>query len=155
MRHDQTLCWVKHWIITIDKKYSYDCGVRQWSHSLMTPLHCLWAKSNAWSIFIIGRPKSGGGKILDADGQGVGWGSWKLDNFHGSNMCIVSNQKQSSGNVLKKRCSSKFSEIHKKAQALKTRFCWNCRSREFTFIKQEITEQMFSCEFCETSHNTF
>ena len=28
----------------------------------------------------------GGGEILDVDGQG---GSWKLDNFHGRQMCIV------------------------------------------------------------------
>ena len=26
---------------------------------------------------------------------------------------------------------------------------------EFNFVKKEIPTQMFSCEFCETSHNTF
>ena len=31
-----------------------------------------------------------GGRILDVDGQG-GEGSWKLDNFHGRQMCIIPN----------------------------------------------------------------
>ena len=30
----------------------------------------------------------GGGRILDVAGQ-ARWGSWKLDNFHGHDMCIV------------------------------------------------------------------
>ena len=29
-----------------------------------------------------------GGDVLDVDGQG-GWGSWKLSNFQGHNMCII------------------------------------------------------------------
>ena len=28
----------------------------------------------------------GGGRILDVAGKG-GWGSWKLENFHGHHMC--------------------------------------------------------------------
>ena len=42
--NDQTLCWVKQYI---DKKSLYDSVVRRWSHPLMIPLHCLWAKSNS------------------------------------------------------------------------------------------------------------
>ena len=34
-------------------------------------------------------------------------------------------------------------------------FLWSCRSTEFNFIKNEISAKMFSCEFCELSHNTF
>ena len=30
----------------------------------------------------------GGERVLDIDGQG-GWGSWKLDNFHGRHMCSI------------------------------------------------------------------
>ena len=32
----------------------------------------------------------GDGRILDVEGQ-RGWGSWKLDNFHGCHMCIIPN----------------------------------------------------------------
>ena len=46
------------------------------------------------------------------------------------------NQKQSSGAVLQKRCSCKFRKIHKKTP-------------------KRIPVQMFSCEFCKISHNTF
>ena len=31
----------------------------------------------------------------------------------------------------------------------------SCRHTEFNFIKKEIPAQIFSCEFCEISHNTF
>ena len=53
-----------------------------------------------WSSFGKGRgghlklavQGQGGEKILDVDGQG-GWGSWKLDNFYGYHMRIISSMK--------------------------------------------------------------
>ena len=48
-----------------------------------------------------------------------------------------SNQNQSFGTVLQKRCSYKFCKIDKKT------------------LKKEILEQMFSCELWEISHNIF
>ena len=32
--------------ILLTRNLPIDCGVRQWSHPLMIPWHCLWAKSN-------------------------------------------------------------------------------------------------------------
>ena len=32
--------------ISLTRNLPIDSGVRQWSHPLMIPLHCLWAKSN-------------------------------------------------------------------------------------------------------------
>ena len=46
----------ENWMCTITRRHGnnillarnlpFDSGVRQWSHPLMMPLHCLWAKSN-------------------------------------------------------------------------------------------------------------
>ena len=33
-------------LITYCWQFSFNSDVRQWSHPLMIPLHCLWAKSN-------------------------------------------------------------------------------------------------------------
>ena len=55
--------WISPWTdIMLSQTFIYywqeifhiDSGVRQWSHPLMIPLHCLSAKSNnrAWSIWI-------------------------------------------------------------------------------------------------------
>ena len=38
--------------ILLTKNCPFGYGVRQWSHSLMIPLHCLWDKSNTWSIWM-------------------------------------------------------------------------------------------------------
>ena len=38
--------------ILLTRNLSFDSGVRQWSYPLMIPLHCLWAKQNAWSIWM-------------------------------------------------------------------------------------------------------
>ena len=65
------------------------------------------------------------------------------------------NHKQSSGCVLRERWPYKFCKFHKKTPALKAPFKWSCRSTEIYFIKREITALMFSCKFCEISHNTF
>ena len=32
--------------ILLTRNLPFDCDVSQWSHPLMIPLHCLWAKSN-------------------------------------------------------------------------------------------------------------
>ena len=32
--------------ILLTKNLHFDYGIREWSHPLMMPLHCLWAKSN-------------------------------------------------------------------------------------------------------------
>ena len=64
------------------------------------------------------------------------------------------NQKLSSGVVLQKKYSYNFPKIHKKTPALKARFLGSGRSTEFNFIEKEIPAQVFSCEFCEISHNT-
>ena len=44
MRHDQTSCSTKQYII--ERNLPVDSDFRQSSHPLMIPLHCLWAKSN-------------------------------------------------------------------------------------------------------------
>ena len=64
-----------------------DFGVKQWSHSLMKPLHCLWAKSNnkTRGQFEFDVMRLFFHSSLDWEGEG----SWKLDNFHGRRMCIV------------------------------------------------------------------
>ena len=42
-------------------------------------------------LYKIRRPSSGGGKILNVDGQEAGWRVLKLDNFHGLHLCIIPN----------------------------------------------------------------
>ena len=103
--------------ILLARYLSIDCGVRQWSHPLMIPLHCLWAESNnrtcgqfecdvTWFYFCLNsfvhmhgavvvlfwkRWGEGGSFKIGRPrwrGQGGG-GSWKLDIFHGRHMCIV------------------------------------------------------------------
>ena len=32
--------------ILLTRNLPFESGIRHWSHSLMVPLHCLWAKSN-------------------------------------------------------------------------------------------------------------
>ena len=65
------------------------------------------------------------------------------------------NQKQSSRGVLRESCAYKFRKIHKKKSALESRFQWSCRSTASTFIKKDTTAQVFYCEFCEISFNSF
>ena len=48
-----------------------------------------------------------------------------------------------------------FAKFHKEKPALKTRFQWSCKSTEFNVIKNEIPAQLFSCELCKISLNTF
>ena len=64
------------------------------------------------------------------------------------------NQKQSSDGVLEKRCSYKFCKIHKKTSALTCVFSEAADLQSLTLSKREVPIQMFSCEFCEISHNT-
>ena len=42
--HDQISCWVKH--LLLSRNFPFDANVRQKSHPLLIPLHCLRAKSN-------------------------------------------------------------------------------------------------------------
>ena len=56
-------------------------------------------------------------------------------------------QKQSSEVFHKKRYSQKFHKIHRKTPVPGLKAC-NC-------IKKETLAQVFSCEFCEISKNTF
>ena len=108
---DQTLIyyWQEIFLLTLD--------VRDWGHSLMVPLHWFWAKSNnrtrgkfkpgvtytctvrlffhsllgrVGGSFKIKRPRSRWWKYFGRRWTG-GWGSWKLSNFDGRHMCIVSN----------------------------------------------------------------
>ena len=104
--------------ILVTRSLPFNSDVRQWSHLLMIPLHCLWAKSNngrrdqfecdvTWFYFCFNFVRSHarsvrkkrvrlklyvhgqeGEKISDLDGQ-AGEESWKLDNFHGRHMCII------------------------------------------------------------------
>ena len=64
------------------------------------------------------------------------------------------NQKQSSGGVLQKRCSYEFCKIHKKTPALTCVFNEAADLQSLTLSKKEVPTHMFSCEFCEISHNT-
>ena len=69
------------------------------------------------------------------------------------------NLKQPSGGVLQKRCSYEFCKIHKKTAAqlwkqLRLVFKEAADLQSLTLSKKEIPAQMFSCEFCEISHNT-
>ena len=62
-------------------------------------------------------------------------------------------QKQSSRGVLKKKRCQKFRKIHRKIpvpETLCTRELQACN-----FIKKGSLAQVFSCEFCEISKNTF
>ena len=52
-------------------------------------------------------------------------------------------------------CSYKFHKVNKKIPALESCFHWSCRSAVPNFIKKETLAQIFSCEFCEISHNIF
>ena len=101
---------VNNILLTRDLHFVFVSDSRQWSHPLMIPMHCLWAKSNLslrsqfkcaaysiwmWSDFVAVRLKlgvqgQGSGRILDVAGQ-WGEGSWKLDNFHGRHVFIVPN----------------------------------------------------------------
>ena len=45
LNYYQTSCWFKHYILST-RNLPIDSGARQWSHPLMIPLHCLWAKLN-------------------------------------------------------------------------------------------------------------
>ena len=47
----------------------------------------IWRGGRPFKLDVQGQ---GDGIMLDVDGQG-GWGSWKLDNFHGPHMCIIHN----------------------------------------------------------------
>ena len=93
----------------------FDSDVRQWSHPLMIPLHCLWTNSNnrtpsqfectwlafvfvltlfahdgiilrEWGSFEIGRPRSRGWKNFELRWTG-GEKSWRLNNFQRCHMC--------------------------------------------------------------------
>ena len=101
---------VNNILLTRDLPFVFVSDSRQWSHPLMIPMHCLWAKSNhslrsqfkcaaysiwMWSDFEAVRLKLGvqgqaSGRILEVAGQG-GERSWKLDNFHGHHVFIVPN----------------------------------------------------------------
>ena len=65
-------------------------------------------------------------------------------------------QEAATGGVLQeKRCSLKFRKIHWKAPVPESLFRWSCMPEACSFIKKEALAQMFSCEFCEVSKNTF
>ena len=59
-----------------------------------------------------------------------------------------------SGGVLWKRCSFKFRKIDRKTPAPESLFNKNAGAA-CNFIKKETLAQVFSCEFCEISKNTF
>ena len=64
------------------------------------------------------------------------------------------NQKQSSGGVLQRRCCYEFCKIHKKTPVLTCVFNQTADLQSLTLSKKEVPTQMFSCKFCEISHNT-
>ena len=67
----------------------------------------------------------------------------KLQRYNWIAVTLQNKQKQSPRGVLWKRCSQKFCTIHRKT-----------RVPGCNFIKKRLA-QVFSCEFCEISNNTF
>ena len=55
----------------------------------------------------------------------------------------------------KKRCSQKFRKINRKTPVPEALFWYSCRPWACNCIKKETLAQVFSCEFCEISKNTF
>ena len=66
-------------------------------------------------------------------------------------------EKQSPDVFCKKRCSQKFSKIHRKhlCQSLYFNKVAGLRPQECNFIKTETLPQVLSCEFCKISNNIF
>ena len=55
----------------------------------------------------------------------------------------------------KKRFSQKFRKIYKKIPVPHSLSQQSCRLKAYNFIKKDSLAQVFSCEFCEISKNTF
>ena len=60
-------------------------------------------------------------------------------------------QKQPPEVVCKKKCYQEFHKIHRKTPASESLFF----NKKNNFFKKETLTQVFSCEFCEISKNTF
>ena len=57
--------------------------------------------------------------------------------------------------VLQKRCSYKFRKIHRKTPVPESLFNKVADLRPETLLKKETLAQLFSCEFCKISNNTY
>ena len=64
-------------------------------------------------------------------------------------------QKQPPETFHKKMCSWKFHKIHRKTPVPETLLKKGLWPRTCNFIKKDSLVQVFSCEFCEISKNTF
>ena len=64
-------------LLLLTRNIPFDSGVTQWSHPLMAPLHCFWAKLNNrrhGQFLKLDVQSQGDGKTLDVDEQGLEWG---------------------------------------------------------------------------------
>ena len=64
-------------------------------------------------------------------------------------------EKQPPEAFCKKMCCWKFHKIHRKTPMPKTLLKKRLWPQACNFIKKETLVQVFSCEFCEISKNTF
>ena len=64
-------------------------------------------------------------------------------------------QKQPSEVFFKKRCSSNFRKTHTKIPVPESLFNKVAGARPVTLLKRETLSQVFPCEFCKISKNTF
>ena len=64
-------------------------------------------------------------------------------------------QKQPSEVFFKKRCSSNFRKTHTKIPVPESLFKKVAGARPVTLLKRETLSQVFPCEFCKISKNTF
>ena len=64
-------------------------------------------------------------------------------------------QKRSPRSVLSKKCSEKFRKFYRKTPVPESFFNKVVGLKPATLFKKETLAQVFSCEFCEISKNTF
>ena len=79
----------------------------------------------------------------------------QFNQFRWTSTKVTPIKKQSSWCVLSKSFSQKFHKNHRKTPVPESLFLKSCRSEACNFIKKESLAQVFSCESCEISKNTF
>ena len=78
----------------------------------------------------------------------------KKFSFSNNGKSLNQHQKQSFRDILSKRCFQKFNKIHRKTSG-RLSFLIQLQGSTCSFINKETLAQVFSCEFCEISKNTF
>ena len=78
---------------------------------------------------------------------------WKSNQLHKQKKCKYT-EAATGGVFCKLKCSLKFCKAHRKTP-VRVSFLIMLQTDACNFIKQETLAQVFSCEFCEISKNTF